>query len=80
MNKYQEFLIEWVSENSGISKDVIDVNVNMFENAYMDSLALFRLLVDLEMNFGITLDENDILDDKASTIEGFADILMKKGE
>jgi len=78
MNKYENFLIEWVGENSGIKKEIIDINANMFENAYVDSLALFGLLVDIEMNFGITLDENDILDDKASTIKGFAEILIKK--
>lgn len=80
MDKYIDFLIKWISEKNGFDEKDIKISVNMFENGYIDSLGLFGLLIDLETNFGITFDENDILDSGASTIEGLAKILSKKGK
>jgi len=79
MNKYKNFLINWICEKKGLEKESIKSDVNMFENDYIDSLGFFGLLMDLEMEFDITLDENDILDHNASTIEGLVNILIKKG-
>jgi len=80
MNKYIDFLTKFISEKNGFDEKEINISANMFENGYMDSLGLFGLLIDLETTFGTTLDENDILDSEAVTIEGLANILSKKSK
>ncbi|WP_345993680.1 acyl carrier protein [Sulfurimonas sp. HSL-1716] len=78
MNEYKEFLISWICEKTGIEKNKIDSEINMFENGYVDSLSLFGLLLDIETNFGVTLDTDDILNDRAATVDGLSEILKNK--
>ncbi len=64
MDKVEEFLIEFISQNSGVDISKIDTNVDIFESAYIDSIGIFTLLVEIENEFdkSITLEEISTLE------------------
>ena len=59
MDKYETFLIDYISEHSGLEYSYIDTDVDMFENNYIDSIGIFTLLIEIENKFSkeITLED-----------------------
>ncbi len=78
MKKVEVFLKEWLSDRSGISTKEIDVENNMFEAGYVDSLGVFGLILELENEFHVEFSEEDMLDMRLSTVEGFIEIVEGK--
>ncbi len=79
MIDYRQFLITWISKNKGFDAKQIDINANIFENNYVDSIGIFSLIIDIELELNIILKPEDIANsDVSNTIEGLANILSKK--
>jgi acyl carrier protein len=60
MDKYIEFLTNYIAEMNDIDKEGIDINSDIFQNSYIDSIGIFSLLVEIEDKFGKTLALDDI--------------------
>jgi len=75
MNKYEIFLVNYISEKNSIDREIIDISSNIFDSAYIDSIGLFTLLVELEEEFGIEIDLDSIKSSDVSTIKSFAQLL-----
>lgn len=79
MIDYRQFLITWISKNKGLDENQVDINVDIFENNYVDSLGIFSLIIDIELELDIVLKPEDIVDSHLSnTVEGLSNILLKK--
>ena len=64
MDRVEEFLIEFIANNSGLDVGKIDTDVDVFERTYLDSIGIFTLLVEIENEFdkSITLEEISTLE------------------
>lgn len=78
MNKYESFLVNYISKKVNIEKEVIKTNVNIFSEGYIDSLGVFTLFLEIEEEFDIVLDEDAIFDDRLSSIEGLSKIIEER--
>lgn len=50
---------------------------NLFEEGYVDSLGITRLISFLEETFGVEIEDDYFLDDRFFSIEGQADIIVE---
>ena len=64
MDKYEKYLIKYISETNFLDTNEIDTEVDIFENGYIDSIGIFTLLIEIENEFG-----KEILLDKISTLD-----------
>lgn len=55
-----------------------DRAVDLYDNGYVDSLALVALLAFVEGTFGVRLNEEDLFDDEFTTIDGIARIVTRR--
>lgn len=75
MNKYEIFLVNYISEKNSIDTESINISSDIFENAYIDSIGLFTLFVELEEEFDIDISLDSIKSSDVATIKSFAKFL-----
>jgi acyl carrier protein len=78
MEKYIEFIKEWIVENRNISMSEIDIKANLFEKEYLDSLSVFGMIMDLEDSFDLKFEPEELMAKNAATIQGLAEIADSK--
>ena len=61
-----------------IDLKIIDDETHLISNKIFDSLGVINLILDLEKNFSISFDENDMLSDEFMTPKGLANIVNNK--
>ncbi|ETR65764.1 MAG: hypothetical protein OMM_13748 [Candidatus Magnetoglobus multicellularis str. Araruama] len=54
-----------------------DLSCDLFEEGYIDSLGLTKLISFLENEFNITIEESNLFDERFLTIEGQSEIIME---
>ena len=74
-NIYINFLKEKIADNTGITIDNINTDINIFENNYIDSIGIFTLLVEIEEEYGIEISLNSIEDIDTLTINSLSKII-----
>lgn len=77
MDKFEQYLVEYISNNNGINKSKILLDVDIFENSYIDSLGIFTLLVEIENKFGKEISLEDISTFKSYTIVNIAQLIKR---
>ncbi len=77
-----DWIINWFNKEKSISVEELKQNteINYFENGYINSLAFVNLLVDIETEFGISLENDDFADEKFFTLSGTANAIKNKLE
>jgi len=78
MSKYERFLVEYIIEKNGMNIDTININSNMFEQGYIDSLGIFTLFVLIEEEFDIDMSLDDAANFDIKTIKQLAQFIQSK--
>ena len=71
-NIYINFLKERISNNTGVSINEINSDLDIFENNYIDSIGIFTLFVEVEEEFGVEISLENLDNFNISTIKGLA--------
>ena len=71
----ENFIQNWISEKNEIPIEDIHLDQNFFQAGYIDSLAMFRLLFEIETEFDIDIDQNEIFSNTLVTISGLAETI-----
>lgn len=72
---YIKFLQRYISDNNDISINNIDIDADMFENDYIDSIGIFTLFVEIEEQFDIPISLNRLEDIDILTIRNLSKII-----
>ncbi len=75
-NKIKQKIILFFQEKTG--KKELELDVNYFDEGYIDSLAVIELIAFLENEFNIQLSQDDFIDRRFSTINGLVQIVKEK--
>ncbi len=73
-------LCKLVAKAANLPPTEIDPKDNIFEEGWIDSLGLYRLLLEAERELGIKLPEGALLDNRVSTVAGLADLFQQEKE
>lgn len=68
----EEYIVRHIAERRGIAANEVDRHCDMFERGYVDSLAVFNMIVLLEEQFGVQLSEDELVDPSLYTVHGLA--------
>jgi len=74
----EKWLVDWFSDKLDCSAKEIDINVDFFEEEYIDSLKIFELIMEIEYNFNIKFNNNDFLDKRVHSISGLINLINSK--
>jgi len=74
-NVYTSFLNAWVSENIEISLSEIDIDADMFESAYIDSIGIFTLFILIEEEFQIEMSLENLKNIDTLTIKNLSKVI-----
>lgn len=76
----KEYLIDWFSQNSNISKEFLLQNSdkNYFESKWLDSFQFINLITNLESTFDIVFDNDEFQNPDLTNIEGLSEIIKAK--
>ena len=61
------------ADDSGFARDV-----DLFEHGYVDSVGLVELLAFMTGRFDVEIDDDDLLSDDFSTIQGMAKVVCRQ--
>lgn len=75
MQIVNNWVIEWMSSRLSLTEKEIDFEANVFEVGYLDSLGIFEIISEIEEKFNIALTEEDLFDDRISTLSGIIEIV-----
>lgn len=75
-----QFIRHYLSRHRGIDVEGIAPDANLFEQGYVDSLGIFRMVIALENEFGIRLETKDLLDLRVASVHGLVELLTLKCE
>jgi len=78
VDKYKQYLIKHIAQRNSIDENEIDINLDIFENSYIDSIGIFTLLVEIEDDLGIILDLEDISSLELYSINKIAFLMESK--
>jgi len=74
----RNFLIDFIQRSHSLPKgDEID-SIDLFATGYVDSMAVIRLVVELESMFDVRIEEEDIVSTAFRTVAGIANLVKKK--
>lgn len=71
------FVKQWMAENKGLEAEALDIKEHMFQAGYLDSLGLFRLIVDVEAEFGVELDQDQLFCSGATDIDSLSEVMSQ---
>jgi acyl carrier protein len=75
-----DWIIEWVSTNSNVSKSKIveNTNANYFERQWLDSFTFINFITDIEKEFKISFSNEEFQNRDFATIDGLIKIIESK--
>ncbi|MFA5984405.1 MAG: acyl carrier protein [Methylococcaceae bacterium] len=79
-NKFAVFIQQWLADQKGLEIDSIDMHANFFEQGWLDSLGMFRLLVEIETTFAMETDQLSLFTDAEPNIASLASALSAQGK
>jgi len=75
MDKHIEFLVNYIAKNNNIDSKEVDIESDIFEKLYLDSIGIFSLLVEIEDTFEKELGLDDIASLDKYTIQNIAKLM-----
>ncbi|MEW7977352.1 MAG: acyl carrier protein [Candidatus Sedimenticola endophacoides] len=76
--RYHVFLRGYVARRRGLAPDQVELDGNIFELNYCDSLGFFGMLLEIEDAFGVRFNEEDLADRRLLTLRGMAQLLAAR--
>jgi|GEM_PF-2439880 len=74
-NVYTNFFKAWVSENCAISLNEVDIDADMFESGYIDSIGIFTLFILIEEEFQIEMSLEELEGIDILTIKNLSKVI-----
>ena len=78
MEKILLFLQEYIEREYDLPKDEDFMEFKYLESGYIDSIAVFAFMADIEKHFDIEITDNEMMDESLSTIGGLAKFIQRK--
>ena len=72
----RDFLLSFIQRNHILPKEVD--SVDLLAEGYIDSMAIIRLVIELESVFDVRIDEEDIASGAFKTIEGIVTLVEQR--
>ncbi len=54
IQQIEVFIQQWIADYKGLAVEKINLDDNVFEQGWLDSLAMFRLVLEIELEFDLT--------------------------
>ena len=70
--KIATFISQWLADQKGFSVEDINFDENIFQTGLIDSLGMFRLLFEIEKEFNLELNQNELFNNAQPTIHSLA--------
>lgn len=77
-NPVLQFIVALVAKKGRLPEGADLPAFNFVDSGHIDSLAIIKFVLDIEMRFDIALSEEDMLDPRFRTIGGLAAIVESK--
>lgn len=74
----RNFLIDFIQRSHSLPKDDEIDSIDLFAAGYVDSMAVIRLVVELESMFDVRIEEEDIVSAAFKTVAGIANLVEQK--
>lgn len=78
MDSYKKYMVNKLAERNHISQNIIDTSVDIFEKGYIDSIGIFLLLAEIEVDLEIDLSFEDISALPIYSIDCISSVMEKK--
>lgn len=75
-NDIVETIVHLVAQRANLDLSAISCDLNFFEEGWVDSLAMFRLILDIEKAIGIKLPMYETCLDNLTTINGLVQAFL----
>jgi len=72
-----EFIKAWIAEHKGFDAETLDTKKHLFQAGYLDSLGLFRLIFDVESEFDVEFDQNELFRTGAIDIDALSEAMSQ---
>lgn len=72
-----KFIKNWIAEHKGLDAETLDTEEHMFQAGYLDSLGLFRLIFDVESEFDVEFDQNQLFCSGATDIDALSEAMSQ---
>lgn len=79
-NDITNYIIDYLNSNAQLSQPIEDAQVNFINNALLDSFGVLTMIMDIENQFSISFEPIELTSEEAKTIQGLAEIVMRKIE
>jgi acyl carrier protein len=77
MDKLEQYLVDYICEHSLIETDKIDVNIDIFENGYIDSIGIYSLLIQIDDKFDKEISIEEIMTLDFYSIKNIAKLIQQ---
>lgn len=77
--KTKAVIHEWLQEHVGI-KGKFSYDYPLIEKGLLTSLQVMELVMFMEENFGVTIEDDDIVEENFATVNHIAGLVEEKGE
>ncbi|MCC5830838.1 MAG: acyl carrier protein [Phycisphaeraceae bacterium] len=75
---YETYMTQWIATRRHIPAESILPEENLFLAGYLDSLAVFSFVMDIEEELGVSLDQDDLIRPEALSIRGLSRLIADK--
>lgn len=75
---YNQKIKDFIVETSFSDADQINDETKIFQEGFFDSMGFVNLLGFLEENFGITMDDKDLVEENFESINAIANFIKSK--
>ena len=72
------FIVDYVERNGKIPDDIFLDTFNFVKSGHIDSIGLFKFVVDIESKFDIEISDEDLMSPQFMTIGGLVSIISEK--
>lgn len=73
----KKYIVDYIEKKGKLPEDVDLDAFNYVSTGYLDSLAVFKFVIDIEFKYDIEFSEEDLMVPEIKTIGGMADIIEK---
>ena len=78
MKRIKEFVVDYIERKGSIPIDCDIDSFNYVKSGHIDSMGVFKFLIDIESEFGIEMSDDDLLSQEFMTIGGLVSIISRK--
>ena len=78
MKDIKKYIVAYVERKGKVSADVDLDTFDFIKSGHIDSIAMFKFVVDIEMEFEVEMTDEDIMSSQFMTIGGLTSIISEK--